>query len=151
MTPLLKSMLLRKLSATVPVKPPKLSKEEIMERLGLMSFDEFRSNSIFDGHRLRAFGRTTAMLVDALYHAQTEKVLVCGWSGQYSNSLQQDLLSMATKAGVTTKNIVVAPVLNTWLDKAITQRYARGSELHIFRDHHYAGRPAYPQRSSTWR
>jgi len=96
-----------------------MTKEEIREALGLMPFDEFREKAIERNKTLpmtrgRILGRTTQMLVEAVYHAQSGKVAIKAWSPFYEKTLYREACEMCITLGLeeAVKNIVNPDLFN---------------------------------------
>lgn len=88
---------------------PKNSKhtlETLVEILDLKHPDTINERCKDWDYYPRQSGRTTRMLLDACLAVQNQPVLVLGHTPYYTNSLQQDLWEMCTKAGIDTQNII---------------------------------------------
>lgn len=112
------------LSSEVTLKSGKKynSPEEVRIALGFMAWHEYRKNIKESAKnsdlppeaiteivsKNRRTGRTTEMLVDCLYHAQFEKIMIAGFPHKYGESLVQQAKGMCGSLGIDPENIFLA-------------------------------------------
>jgi hypothetical protein len=94
------------------------SPDQIRETLGLKPWDEFKKKIKDDTSNLgissiprefidknRRTGRTTKMLVDAVYEAQSKIVAISAYNEKYEKSLVSQARLMCDRVGITRDNI----------------------------------------------
>ena len=121
----LKDRVMKHAQSQQAAKPdPIRTKEELIEILGLDP--DFKGLTHPDIPKGRATGRTTRMLVEALFVMQTGPVYVQG-SSWHTKRLRAELEAMAIKAGVSLKNLV---------PYAVRPERLKGYDCVIFDDPH---------------
>jgi hypothetical protein len=101
--------------------------EEIRIALGLMPWDEFKKyaqiNTI-SADKDRATGRTTKILIEAVFESQTEPIVeIVGWSNYYTNDLVVRTRDICIRLGLDPRKIQAG------------NRDTRGSKRKCFIDH----------------
>lgn len=121
--------------------PKKHTLETLIKVLELEHPDVFEKLCKDKDYYPRQSGRTTRMLLNACLAVQNEPVLVLGHNAFFTKVLQQDLMKMCIKAGISnTQNIVKRYVpMSLLLSHALKSDPLRDSHnLKVFVDHYRA-------------
>lgn len=118
-----------------PANSPKYPTPEFIRiKLGLLPWDEYKykkQNFYLDYYYIdinRNTGRTTKMLVSAIYYSQFRKVYVVGYNQRYTKDLIVEADRLCRKLNINPTNILPLPLVLKELDF---------SQSYVFFDHYF--------------
>ena len=118
-----------------PANFPKYPTPEFIRiKLGLLPWDEYKykkQNSNLDYYLTdinKNTGRTTKMLVNAIYYSQFKKVYIAGYNQKYTKDLIVEADKLCRKLNINPTNILPLPSVLNGLDL---------SQSYVFFDHYF--------------